>query len=461
MQIFAYYQDGFEGAAAPIQVCPSASSLDILGYGQRQNRQFCEKATILFSLLGKGKPRGIVQPATRIPLERIELAILLSLLLDGDRIASSGGPNLLIMGQVRLDGSLCGCNSLLDAPEVARRNGCTLLVAPDGNPVHPTDSLSVRTPKTLREAYGACCRHLATASPPLSYEQEPRQPSQKLADPFCGVIGLEPARQAMAIAAAGRLNILLYGPPGSGKTMLLQRFPLLLPPLSERQRTEVELITNTRQDDIPVLSVCPDTSAKDLLGGTPPRICRAHQGVMVLDEIPEQKQRTLLGIRTVMDRKIVGPYPCDMVVVAAMNACPCGNLGRKGGICKCTERQIESYWARIGAPLLDRFDMTVPVTTENLLVGRIVADTHDIKERILHARRTIERKTEEDFRKLLPLLSRSTGKSQPSIRSAISACKIACIIADFEGRKRPTEQDFRRAMGYKTHGPENPYWQPL
>jgi magnesium chelatase family protein len=322
---------------------------------------------------------------------RFDLAIALGILLASGQVAHKcalhAGQQRELYGELSLSGELKPVRGLLPAAAHAMRAGHQMLV-----PVANLQDVLVLAERRVVCAAGhlraacACLRGEDTLGSGAGDVPERPPGTGDAPSDLRDVRGQHQAKRALTIAAAGSHSLLILGPPGSGKSMLAQRLPALLPPLTRSQALEVAMIASVSTTGFdpcsygrrPFRSPHHTASAPAIVGGgahaLPGEASLAHHGVLFLDELPEFDRRALEALREPLESGLVAVsrarvrahYPAAFQLVAAMNPCPCGYLGDGTVACRCTPRQIELYRARVSGPLLDRIDLHVEV-------GRVTA----------------------------------------------------------------------------------------
>jgi len=322
------------------------------------------------------------------------------------------------LGELSLDGSLKPVNSVLPTVAGLKKLGIKNVIVPADNRYEAAliPDVNVFSAKCLNdvvnhfasdETYVPLKKVEIDVNELLSKVQE-----EEFAFDFKDVKGQAKAKKALEIAAAGGHNLLMVGPPGSGKTLLSKCFASILPPLELEEAleiTKIYSISGLLTKDMPLVNKRPfrvvhhSASGVGIIGGgqnpKPGEITLAHRGVLFLDEIVEFPRNVLEVLRQPLEdgeicisrAKTAVKYPADFILLASMNPCPCGHLGDPQKECVCSEFQIQRYRARLSGPLLDRIDMQIEVprlTSEELVNMSSAAESSaDIRKRVVAARK--------------------------------------------------------------------------
>jgi len=417
---------------------------------------------------------------------RFDLAIALGILAASGQIPTAPLSQYECAGELSLGGHLRPISGVLPIALKAKQQGRKLIIAKENK----AEAALVKDIEIYpAEHLLSVCAHLSGHTPIIPEPAEPPE-TPSLADlDFADVHGQFHTKRALEIAAAGAHNVLMLGPPGTGKSMIAARMPSILPPLTEQQAQETAAIASISDHGLdiarwlkpPFRAPHHTASAAALVGGgsnpKPGEISLAHNGTLFLDEFPEFDRKVLEVLRepletghiTISRANRQADFPARFQLIAAMNPCPCGYLGDPSGRCHCTLEQVSRYRAKISGPLLDRIDMhlEVPRVAHDILRhgspnGEESSAT--IRQRVIRARSIALARTgkanaamsAKEVKQICTLsesghqlLEQAMTKLGLSNRAYHRILKLARTIADLAGSPQIEVNHLSEAIGYR------------
>lgn len=424
-----------------------------------------------------------------------DLPLAIGILASTNIVSNEKLSKYLIMGELSLDGSLQPIKGALPIAISARAQGFEGFILPKQNAREAAvvNNLQVYGVENIKEVIEFFNNERNLEPTIVNTREEFFQHQSEFPFDFADVKGQESVKRALEVAAAGGHNLIMVGPPGSGKSMMAKRLPSILPPLSlseSLETTKIHSVAGKLSKNDSLIAIRPFRSPHHTIsqiamvgGGSNPQpgeISLAHNGVLYADELPEFSKSTLEVLRqpledrriTIARAKYTIEYPCSFMFVASMNPCPCGYYNHPTKACVCNAGQVQKYLNKVSGPLMDRIDIQieiVPVPFEKISDKSQAESSSVIRERVIKARKIQEIRfanhpgihcnAQMESRLLhlyaepdsqgLNLLRNAMNRLNLSARAYDRILKVARTIADLEGCERVMSHHLAEAISYR------------
>lgn len=418
-----------------------------------------------------------------------DLPIAVALLMASGQVEIEDYNNVLVAGELSLDGSVKSITGALIIADFAQKQGFKKIILPLANlreagNIQNINIVGISHLDQLRNL-----AQLANYRPDNINGAQKSLPNTQPQPDFADIKGQECAKRALVIAAAGRHHVLMHGPPGCGKTLLAQTLPSILPELSFDEKIEISQIYSLKgmlTTGIPLIERRPfravhsTASAISVIGGgqypTPGEISLAHKGILFMDEIAEFPRAVLEILRQPLEGGRINvsraafhyTFPASFQLIAAMNPCPCGYFNHPTKPCKCTNHQIEAYNKKISGPLKDRIDICLQLEPVKDFSNQKTPSSAFLKARVQKAvliqkkrfasegisfNSELNQPMIKKYVRLTPtakkILNHALSKLNISMREYTKILKLALTIADLDGHEKIGEEQLVEALSYR------------